>query len=114
MVDGVSAHCLKLGTACRLLCQPVGPSAAKTCWTYRLVRIDHHPIVGGTLCHVQIVVYHPLRRVVFRPWYHLSTISCLYGVVAIVYHKLQSAVELYIIVGCIGSRLVVHDKLHAL
>ena len=34
--------------------------------------------------------------------------------VAIVYHKLQSTVQLYIIVGCIGRRLVVHNKLHTL
>ena len=49
-----------------------------------------------------------------RAGYDRAYIACLDGVVVVVFHKLESAFQLSLVVDGVGSRLMVHDHLYSL
>ena len=75
--------------------------------------VDHDAVVGCSLDDAACVVDHPLRSVVFGAGDDCADVAGLDGVVVVVFHKLEGAVELELIVGGVAGGLVVHDELDA-
>ena len=107
-----AAEGLILRTAGRLVADQVGPRAADTRRTDRLVGVDHDMIVGRLLQRILVVVDHPLTVVVLAAGDDAAHVARLHGVVAVVAHEPIGPVEVTLVVAHRGRGLVVHDDLH--
>ena len=112
VVGSISTHRLKLSTASRLLRYPVGVGATKTCRTHSFVTVNHNAIFSRFLGNKDVVVVHPLRRVILASWYDWTDIARLERVVAIIDHKLIGIIDLSLVVGSVAGCLVMHNKTH--
>lgn len=113
MRRGITTHRLELAAASRLLRHPVGICAAEACGTRSLVAIDHDMMACGLIGDIEHMVYHPLRSVMLAARDDGTYITGLDGIIAMIVHKGESAVELALIIGGIGGSLMVHNDLNA-
>ena len=99
MVGIATAKCLILCSARTLIAHEVRISAAQTCWTCCLVRIDHNLVLGSLFHCVKIVVVHSLTIVVVTAWDDIAHITALHGGIAIFVHQRVSLLHPTLIVG---------------
>ena len=116
--DGVvrlaAAERLILCSACRLVADEIGPCAAKSGRTCRLMSVHHDVVLGSLLDAVEIVVVGGLRVMVVASRNDVAHVAALHGIIAILVHQRICCFEMTLIVLCGTARLVVHHQLHAL
>ena len=109
-----TAECLILGSSGRLIGDKVRPGPAQSRRTHRLMGIDHYLIFGGLGDGIQIMVYHPLAVMLLPARKHISDITGLDGIVAVVFHKRICRVEMPLVVSYGSGSLVMHNHFHSL
>src|SRR5690554_7798636 len=108
MVGLAAAERLVLGTAGGLVADEVGPGAAYAGGAYRLVGVDHDPVLGRFLQGVLVVVVDPLAVVVLTARDDVAHVTALDRGVVVAVHQLVGLVEVPLIVAAGGGGLVVH------
>ena len=113
MIGIIATHCFELSATGRFLSQPVGIGTAQTCGTYCLVAINHYFIISSATGYMDVMVVHPLGRVVFITGDDITYVTGFHGMITIVYHELEGLIQLAFVVGSIGGCFVMHHHLHA-
>ncbi len=108
----VACESLILRTAGTFIADKVGIGAAKSGGTNGFVGVHHNLMLGCFGDGIQIVVVEPLTVVVFAARNHISNISALDSVVAILVHELVGLVHVALIVAHRCGCLMVHHQAH--
>ena len=62
------------------------------------MRIDHDMVFGSLGHTVEVVIVHPLAKVMFSAWDDVAYIPALYGIVAILFHQFIGLIEMTLII----------------
>ena len=108
MVRIISSHRLKLSATGRLLCKPIRECTAQSCRTNRLMAVYHNLISSSTFYHMDIVIVHPLRGMIFTTRDNISYITSLHRIISIIYHILESLFQLAFIISGISGCFMMH------
>ena len=113
MIGIIATHCFELSTTGRFLSQPVRVSTTQTGGAYCLVAINHYFIISSATGYMDVMVVHPLGRVVFITGDDITYVTGFHSMITIVYHELEGLIQLAFVVGSIGGCFVMHHHLHA-
>ena len=108
-----TAECLIFSSSCRFVANQVRISTAQTGRAYSFVRIYTNFVVGCLLHGIEVVVVQPLPIMMFTTGNHITYISALHGIVAIIHHKLIGLVHVTFVVAHRTGCLMMHHQLHA-
>ena len=98
MVRSYASECLMLGACSGLVSYKVRVCAAEAGRADSFMGIDHHFMSGGFGKDILIMIYDGLTVMMFSEREDFSDISGLDGIVAIFVHKVESLVEVTLVI----------------
>ena len=104
---------LVFGSLCRLVADKVGPCAAYTRGTHRLVCIDHDVVLSRLFDTILVVVNHPLGVMMISQWQNVSHVSGLDCGIVVSVHELIRRIETSFVTTDSSGGLVMHDHFDA-